>query len=147
MVQLDRPALGPKHILIVGCTELGAAVAGALADQGNTVHMLDTEPVSFDRLPQARLDERRIVPFVGDGTSQEDLMKAGVLGMNVFMALTSHDTTNILAAQLAKHEYQVEVVVCRVDDADLQKMYNDLGLIAIGATALLTDTAIRAATA
>ena len=147
MTQLDRPALGPKHILIVGCTELGAAVAGTLADQGNTVHILDVDPISFDRLPQTRLDDQRIVPFVGDGTSREELMKAGVLGMNVFMALTSSDATNILAAQLAKHEHQVEVVVCRVDDTDLKKMYNDLGLIAIGATALLADTATRAATA
>lgn len=147
MVQIDRPVLGPKHILIMGCTELGSAVAVALADQGNTVHILDTESISFDRLPQPQIDEHRIVPFVGDGTSQENLMRADIQGINVFMALTTHDTTNILAAQLAKHQFQVEVVVCRVDDTDLQKMYNDLGLIAIGATALLADSAIQAATA
>jgi trk system potassium uptake protein TrkA len=147
MVQIDRPGLGPKHILIVGCTELGTAVATALADQGNTVHIIDAESVSFDRLSKSQIDEHRIVPSVGDGTSQENLLKADVLGVDVFMALTTHDTTNILAAQLAKHQFQVEVVVCRVDDSDLQMMYNDLGLIAIGATALLADIAIQAATA
>jgi trk system potassium uptake protein TrkA len=147
MVQIDRPVLGPKHILIVGCTELGTAVATALADLGNTVHILDTESVAFDRLSKSQIDEHRIVPFVGDGTSQENLLKADVLGVDVFMALTTHDTTNILTAQLAKHHFQVEVVVCRVDDSDLQMMYNDLGLIAIGANALLADTAIQAATA
>ncbi len=147
MVHLDRPILGPKHILIVGCTELGTTVATALADQGNTIHILDTEPISFDRLPKAQIEDQRIVPFIGDGTSQEDLMRAGIPGVNVFMALTPDDATNILAAQLAKHQYQVEVVVCRVDDEDLQKMFNELGLIAIGATSLLADEAVQAAMA
>lgn len=147
MVLPDRPVLGPKHVLIVGCSELGAAVAEMLADQGYTIHVLDVEPAAFDRLPRSRVEEEVVVPLVGDGTTQEDLMRAGVPEVDVFMALTTSDTTNVLAAQVAKHLFQVEVVVCRVDTPDLQQMYSELGLIAIGATGMLSENAVQAAMA
>ena len=147
MVQTDRPILAPKHILIVGSGELGAAVAKELVDQGNTVHVLDKRPGAFDRLSGTALEERRIIQVVGDGTSHDDLVRAGVRDVDVFMSLMTNDTANILAAQVAKHEFNVEVVVCRVDDSDLQSMYEDMGLIAIGATSLLAEVAVQAATA
>ena len=147
MVLSDRPLLGPRHILIVGCSELGAEVARVLADQGNTVHILDRTPDTFEQLPGTALDERRIIPIVGDGTSHDDLMRAGIRDADVFMSLLTNDTANILAAQAAKHEFNVEVVVCRIDDPDLQGMYEDWGLIAIGATSLLVEVAVQAATA
>ena len=147
MVQADRPLLGLKHILIVGSGELGAAVAKELVDLGNTVHVLDTEPEAFDRLPNTALEERRIVPVVGDGTSHDDLVSAGVRDVEVFMSLMTNDTANILAAQAARHEFNVEVVVCRVDDPELQSMYEGMGLIAVGATSLLAEVAVQAATA
>ena len=147
MVLTDRPILGPKHILIVGSGELGAAVAKALVDQGNTVHVLDRTPDAFDRLPNGAVEERRIIPVVGDGTSHDDLARAGIRGVDVFMSLMRNDSDNILAAQVAKHEFNVDVVVCRVDDPDLQSMYEEMGLITIGATSLLVEVAVQTATA
>ena len=147
MVLADRPILGPKHILIVGSGELGAAVAKALVDQGNTVHVLDRRPNAFDRLPSAAVEEQRIIPVVGDGTSHDDLVRAGVREVDVFMSTMRNDSDNILSAQVAKHEFNVDVVVCRVDDPDLQSMYEELGLITIGATSLLVEVAIQTATA
>ena len=147
MVLTDRPILGPKHILIVGSGELGAAVAKALVDQGNTVHVLDRTPDAFDRLPSGAVEEQRIIPVVGDGTSHDDLARAGIREVDVFMSLMRNDSDNILAAQVAKHEFNVDVVVCRVDDPDLQSMYEEMGLITIGATSLLVEVAVQTATA
>ena len=147
MVLTDRPILGPKHILIVGSGELGAAVAKALVDQGNTVHVLDRTPGAFDRLPGGAVEEQRIIPVVGDGTSHDDLARAGIQEVDVFMSAMRNDSDNILSAQVAKHEFNVDVVVCRVDDPDLQSMYEELGLITIGATSLLVEVAVQTATA
>ena len=147
MVLVDRPILGPKHILIVGSGDLGAVVAKALVDQGNTVHVLDRTPDSFDRLPSGAVEEGRIVPVVGDGTSHDDLARAGIREVDVFMSLMRNDSDNILTAQVAKHEFSVDVVVCRVDDPELQSMYEEMGLITIGATSLLVDVAVQTATA
>ena len=147
MVLTDRPILGPKHILIVGSGELGAAVAKALVDQGNTVNVLDRTPDAFDRLPSGAVEEQRIVPVVGDGASHDDLARAGIREVDVFMSLMRYDSDNILAAQVAKHEFSVDVVVCRVDDPELQSMYEEMGLITIGATSLLVEVAVQTATA
>ena len=86
MVLADRPILGPKHILIVGSGELGAAVAMELVDHGNTVHVLDRTPDAFDRLPSRTVEEQRIIPVVGDGTSHDDLVRAGIREVDVFMS-------------------------------------------------------------
>ncbi|MCY4529925.1 MAG: NAD-binding protein [Chloroflexi bacterium] len=147
MVLADRPILGPKHILIVGSGDLGAAVAMALVAQGNTVHVLDRTPEAFDRLPDGAVEEQRIIPVVGDGTSHHDLVRAGIRGVDVFMSVMRNDSDNILAAQVATHEFNVDVVVCRVDDPDLQNMYEEMGLITIGATSLLVEVAVQTATA
>ena len=144
---IDRPLLGPKHILIVGCGELGATVARELVEHGNTVHVLDRTSRAFERLPETAVEERQILPFVGDGSSHQDLTRAGIRDVDVFMSLTSSDTANILSAQAAKQVFSVEVVVCRVDNRDLQSMYEELGLITIGATSQLIDLVIHSATA
>ncbi len=144
---IDRPLLGPNHILIVGCGELGATIARELVEHGNTVHVLDRTPRAFERLPETAVEEGRILPFAGDGASHQDLIRAGIRDVDVFMSLMSSDTANILSAQAAKQVFGVEVVVCRVDDRDLQGMYEEMGLIAIGATSLLVDVAVQSATA
>ena len=93
------------------------------------------------------MEEGRIVPVVGDGTSHDDLARAGIREVDVFMSLMRNDSDNILTAQVAKHEFSVDVVVCRVDDPELQSMYEEMGLITIGATSLLVDVAVQTATA
>ncbi len=119
----------------------------ALVAQGNTVHVLDRTPEAFDRLPDGAVEEQRIIPVVGDGTSHHDLVRAGIRGVDVFMSVMRNDSDNILAAQVATHEFNVDVVVCRVDDPDLQNMYEEMGLITIGATSLLVEVAVQTATA
>ena len=146
MVQSDRPILGPRYVLIAGCSELGASAARALAEQGNKVHVLDEKHSSFDRIPSELREAQRVETTLGDCTAPDDLMRARIQEVDVFMSLTNRDTTNILAAQIAKRD-NVDVVVCRVDNPDLQAMCQETGLIAIGATSLLVDHAVRAASA
>ena len=104
-------------------------------------------PAAFDRLPRGAVEEGRIIPVVGDGASHHDLDRAGIREVDVFMSVMRNDSDNILAAQVAKHEFNVEVAVCRVDDPDLQNMYEEMGLITIGATSLLVEVAVQTATA
>jgi trk system potassium uptake protein TrkA len=63
------------------------------------------------------------------------------------MALSSVDTRNALAAQIAKNVFQVPTVVCRMDDPDLKTLYNELDIVAISATTLATQQIMEAATA
>ena len=131
-------------MVIVGCGGLGASVATTLSEEGHTLHILNADREAFDRLPAGPIADGHIVPIIGDGTLQRDLLNASVQDADVFMALTDSDSENALAAQMAKLIYQVPLVICRIDDPEKQQMYNALGLVAVSATRLVTEAVVEA---
>ena len=134
-------------MVIMGCGGLGATVATSLTDQGHVLHILDVTADAFDRLPVGLIEAEQIVPLVGDGTSERDLMKASIQDSTVFMALSGSDTQNALAAQIAKQVFQVQTVICRIDDPSKEEVYNDLGIVAVSAIKLVREVVVGAATA
>ncbi len=145
MLQTDRTTVGDRKVTIMGCGGLAASVAVTLSDQGYSVHILDRRIDSFNRLPPGKTQSGEIVPIVGDGTFQHDLLKAVVEDADVFMALSDSDTRNALAAQVASNIFRVPTVVCRVEDTVMQKVYSGLGIVAIGATNRGAENAVNAA--
>ena len=119
-------------------------MAASLAEQGYVVHILDMSPEAFELLPADPVESASIIPLLGDGTRQSDLLKARVQEADVFMALTGSDTQNALSAQLAKLTNQVPTVICRVDDPPKQKVYNALGIMAVSAVNLLSAQILEA---
>ena len=97
---------------------------------GNEVVVLDTNPENFRHL-SADLKRRAIV---GDGTRREDLVAGGIDEVDVFIAVSSSDSANAMASQMAKHTFQVDKVVCRINDPASYAMYIELGLDAVSAT-------------
>lgn len=145
MLQFSHREAGSKRMVVMGCGELGASIATSLAEQGHTLHMLELHPEYFDRLPPSQIESGHIVPIIGDGTLQQDQMRASVPDADVFLALSDDDTVNALAAQMSKHLYEVPTVICRIDDPTMQKVYNELGVVAISATSLVTEMVIKEA--
>ena len=145
MLESEPRPTGAKHMVIMGCDSLGASVALSLAEKGHRVHLLDSRPEAFDRLPPDAVGDGQITPIVGEGSLQKDLIKASIRDADVFMALYDLDTTNALAGQFAKTIYDVPVVICRIDDPDRQEMYNELGLVAISATRYVTQMVVNEA--
>lgn len=145
MFQAHQLTAGSRRIVIMGCGGLAASIAITLSDQGHIVHILDRRQESFDRLPPGKTQAGEIVPIVGDGTLQQDLLKASIQDADVFIALSETDTRNALAAQVTSRIFQVPVVVSRIDDPAIQAMYNDQGIVAIGVATLMTEMAVRAA--
>lgn len=132
-------------MVIMGCGRLGASVATSLTNRGHSVHILDSRGEAFGRLPPGEIDDGHIVPIIGDGTIHKDLIRASIQDANVFMALSSVDTRNALAAQMAKQVYEVPTVICRIDDPTVKAIYAELDILAISATTLVTDVVLEAA--
>ena len=141
---LDRPATRSKDIVIMGCGRTGLSIATALSEQGHTVHILDLNPNAFDLLPAGMIDDGRIMPIVGDGTLEGDLRRASTQDADVFIALSGRDARNALSAQIAKQILQVPTVICRMSDPNRKEMYTQLGLIAVSAASLVTETVLEA---
>ena len=130
----------PANVLIVGCGRLGAMVATALVDRGDQVTIVDVDAENFRRLTE----QPGLSMIVADGTSNEDLRRAGVETTDVFISLTAQDTVNALAAQAAQLTFGVDKVVCRINDPVRREMYERLGLRTVSPSQVMTDLVLEA---
>jgi len=124
----------------MGCGRVGAMIAASLWQEGHQVVVLDADAESLRRLPEELQQEA----IVGDGTLEDDLRKGGIEGTDAFVAVSSGDTANVLAAQMAERVFQVDKVICRIDDTALYEIYLELGLKAVSSTQLVSDLILEA---
>ena len=122
-------------VTIMGCGRVGAQLAGLLDADGHEVTILDTDAYSF----------RRLAPtfggtaLIGNGIDQDSLKRAGIEQADVFIALTQGDNRNVMAAQIAKHIFNVPRVICRIYDPLRRELYDALGLEAFSPTTIFAQ--------
>jgi len=122
-------------VVIMGCGRVGAQLAVLLDGDGHSVTILDVDTYSFRRLPP----DFGGAALVGNGIDQQSLKKAGIEEADIFVALTQGDNRNVMAAQVAKHIFNVPRVVCRIYDPLRRDLYSTLGLEAFSPTTLFTQ--------
>ena len=115
------------NVVVMGCTRVGALVSRSLAEEGNSVTVLDTNEENLRRLP----DSLGITTLLGDGTLEQDLKRAGIEEADAFLAVDPRDARNALAAQKVQQMFGVAKVVCQIADPARQEMYRALGLEAL----------------
>jgi trk/ktr system potassium uptake protein len=131
-------------ILIVGCGRVGSAVAKRALDAGNEVSVLDSDPLSHERLDkdQTTTWEDAGGRFtVGTALEIDALIEAGIDRADVFLAATSGDNTNLVIAQIAQRRYKVNRVVVRVADPGRAAWYGEQGLHTVCPTQQAIDEA------
>jgi trk system potassium uptake protein TrkA len=122
-------------VIIMGCSRVGAHLAGMLDAEGHKVTVLDVEPYAFRFLPSSFNG----VAMVGSGLDEEALKKAGIEEADVFVSATQGDNRNVMACQIAKHIYHVQKVVSRIYDPIREEMYRNLGLDTVSPTKVVAD--------
>ncbi len=131
-------------ILIVGCGRVGSEVAKRALDAGNEVSVLDSDPLSHERLDkdQTTTWEDAGGRFtVGTALEIDALIEAGIDRADVFLAATSGDNTNLVIAQIAQRRYKVKRVVVRVADPGRAAWYGEQGLHTVCPTQQAIDEA------
>jgi len=116
--------------VIVGCGRVGARLASMMDSEGHKVTILDIEPYAFRRLPTSFNG----TAMVGNGIDTDVLRRAGIEQADAFAAVTQGDNRNVMAAQIAKHIFNVPKVVCRIYDPLREELYSTLGLETISPT-------------
>ncbi len=117
-------------VIIMGCGRVGARLAALLDAEGHTVTVLDNSDYSFRRLPP----DFGGTALLGNGLDEEVLKKGGIEEADAFIVVTQGDNRNVMAAQIAKHIFNVPRVICRIYDPLRQELYQTLGLEAISPT-------------
>lgn len=122
-------------VVIMGCGRVGAQLAGLLDAEGHQVTILDTDAYSFRRLSP----DFKGTALVGNGLDQEALKRAGIEEADAFVVVTQGDNRNVMAAQIAKHIFNVPKVICRIYDPLRQELYQTLGLEALSPTTIFAQ--------
>ncbi len=122
-------------IVIMGCGRVGAQLASLLDREGHDVTILDIDAYSFRRLPP----DFNGTALLGNGIDEEALKRAGIEEADAFVVVTQGDNRNVMAAQIAKHIFNVPKVICRIYDPLRQELYSTLGLEAISPTTIFAQ--------
>ena len=129
---------------------MGSAVAKRALAAGHEVSVLDSDPLSHERLDkdQSTTWEDSGGRFtVGTALEVDALLEAGIEGSDVFMAATRGDNTNLVIAQIAQRRFNVPRVVVRVADPGRAAWYAEQGLHTICPTQVAIEMAEQVALA
>jgi trk system potassium uptake protein TrkA len=118
-------------IIIMGCGRVGSQVSQLLVRHGDQVTVIDHDDNAIARLG---LDFKGKIVH-GLGFDKNILLEAGVETAEGFVAASSSDNANIVAARIARNIFRVPRVVARLYDPVRAEVYQRLGLTTISSTA------------
>jgi trk system potassium uptake protein len=127
------------HIVIMGCGRVGSRIAHTLEDLGHTVAMIDQDPDAFRKL-SAGFKGKKIT---GIGFDRDVLIEAGIEQADAFVAVSSGDNSNVIAARVARESFGVRRVVARIYDPRRAEVYQRLGIPTVATVQWTVDQMLR----
>ena len=137
---VERVALCVVHIVIVGCGRVGSELAHLLDGQGHSVAVIDRDAAALNKRLGEGFTGRRVT---GSGFDRDDLDAAGISEADAFVAVTSGDNSNIVAARIARETYDIPNVVARIYDPRRATLYQRLGIPTVATVSWTTDQVMR----
>jgi trk system potassium uptake protein TrkA len=113
-----------QRAFIVGGKQIGIGVAVELEKQGVQVKLIERDAIRCEKI--AEIVSKTVV-IHGDGTDQSTLEEENIEGVDVFLALTSHDEDNIIASLLARR-LGAKKVVALINRLNYLPMVQRLGV-------------------
>jgi trk system potassium uptake protein TrkA len=117
-------------VIVIGCGRMGSELAYRLFKRGHDVAVIDRKDEAFNHLPsdfEGRLYE-------GEGLNQDVLERAGIKNCDAVAAVTESDTVNIVAAHMARTNYNVKNVVTRNFDPNYRNLFEAFNIQVVSAT-------------
>ena len=97
-------------ILILGAGQVGTSVAENLVNEANDITVVDINPDLLESL-QNRFDLRTIQ---GNGAHPDVMQQAGAEDVDMILAVTNSDETNMAACQIAYSLFHTPTKIARI---------------------------------
>lgn len=123
------------HIVVMGCGRVGSLLAGRLSRAGHSVAVVDRDPEAFRRLGP----DFKGMQVAGVGFDRDVLLRARISEAHAFAAVSSGDNSNIIAARVAREQFNVGTVVARIYDQHRAAIYERLGIPTVATVPWTTD--------
>ncbi|WP_254522110.1 cation:proton antiporter [Natrinema caseinilyticum] len=131
----------PMRVLIIGGGRVGRSLSERLEARGENVVLIEEDRAVLEQLRNDGFTARE-----GDGTDVEVLRTAGAENARIVVAATGDDDVNLLVAQLAQSNFDVQTVIARANNPSNAAAFEDLGVETISAaesTAWAIDNVIE----
>ena len=128
-----------KKITILGCGQIGLNTAIKMSDSGNIVTVIDKIPEKLTSLPEERIESRRIIPIIGDGTLESVLRGASTQDADVYIATTDDTSVNLMSGLVANYIFQVPEIASIVHHQGLEEFANKCGISIINPLSLMIE--------
>lgn len=112
------------RVVIMGAGRTGTRLAELLVLDGQQVTVIDWNPRAFARLSEDFEGQT----VVGNAMDQDVLRRAGIASADAFVAATSGDNRNIMAAQIVQQVFEVPKVISRIKDPIRAEIYSGRGI-------------------
>jgi trk system potassium uptake protein TrkA len=108
-------------VIIIGGGQTGAYIAGILLANKCEVTVIENRENIYQKLKRDIPDKNIIF---GNGTDPNVLEQAGIAKADVLAAVTGADETNLVAATIARFEFDVPRVIARVNNPKNAWLFN-----------------------
>ena len=124
------------NIIIIGGGKIGYYLIKTLRPNKHRITIIEKEAAYCKKIA----NELDVSVVHGDGTDIQVLEDCGVMGADVFIAVTGQDEDNLIACQLAKRNFKVKRTIARVNNPKNISVFEKLGVdLAMSSTALFAE--------
>jgi len=112
------------YIIVVGGGKIGFALTQSLLRNGDEVLCIERNANRHGVISQ----ELGSASFLGDGCEVKVLQEIGAQRADAFIATTGDDEDNLIACQVAKHEFNVSRTIAQINNPQNRELFRILGI-------------------
>ena len=122
------------YIVIVGGGKVGFYLAKELVETGHEALVIELDPSQASEIAET-LGE---IVMRGDGCEAAIQEQAGSGRADLFLAVTGEDEANLVACQVARHRFNVNRIVARINNPKNEAIFHKLGIdVTVSATSVI----------
>jgi trk system potassium uptake protein TrkA len=127
-------------IVVLGYGRVGSRTVKALLDRGHEISLIDKEASRLSRAAQFE----GVDLILGNGIDVDVQKEAGMPEADILLALTTDDNVNLMAAQVARKQFQIPRAIARVyEPSHAEATQEDPQLIVVCPTLFAVDLLIE----
>jgi trk system potassium uptake protein len=125
------------YIIVVGGGKVGYHLGKVLLNEGHEILIIEKERNRIDLIS----NDMGSVCLMGDGCEVSTQGEAGAARADMLIAVTGDDEDNLVACQVAKHNFKVPRTIARISNPNNEAIFRILGIdVTVNSTDVIMES-------